>query len=346
MWGYILLSGAVYVGLQYPEFFNDMMYYCQMKTDEYMGLYSYEIHIEDSCDTVSQEHPQDDSEDGLSLFPTAKDHLMEIAITLYFEAMRMYSYAEMQWRMWTSTYTIARHINNAALYLMRKWHRITCPYCLEPEEKEWVDSVTMYAIKTTDGKTKYDIHETYSFVEANVPQTQMRLSRVTDSQYSMESVHSGLTHFMVLNSQRRARDMHLMSPLMDVDMITVFAYMVVGRSEAVLGDVKYWVLVKEIPYEAIMSRTKFMSVEYTHPQMEVAIPLNIPNGMLISGNILFTPVFVLRALKYQPLPFIFDMDYRIKLMDADINMLELKSDECIKLTDTSYRKMRTVDVYM
>jgi hypothetical protein len=59
--------------------------------------------------------------------------------------------------------------------------------------------------------------------------------------------------------------------------------------------------------------------------------------MYIEGNHLLSSTFVLRLLKYQPEKFHFDMDYKLKIIDDDINMFELSSNQFIVLTDNTYR---------
>ena len=91
-----------------------------------------------------------------------------------------------------------------------------------------------------------------------------------------------------------------------------------------------------IPIIIKKSKAKFLSIEYKHPKMEDSIELTLNNSWFYAGNELFTPAFVLRALKYQSSQFIFDMNYTICFMDNDINCVEFGSNKYVFLTDDGY----------
>ena len=85
------------------------------------------------------------------------------------------------------------------------------------------------------------------------------------------------------------------------------------------------------------SCAKFLSIEYIHPDMKNSIELTLDNSWFIAGNELFMPTFVLRELKYQSQPFIFDARYTIAIMDSDINMIEFGNNKHIELTKNGYK---------
>ena len=85
------------------------------------------------------------------------------------------------------------------------------------------------------------------------------------------------------------------------------------------------------------SPAKFLSIEYKHPDMKDSIELSFDKSWFIKGNELFMPTFVLRALKYQSQPFIFDARYTITIMDSDINMIEFGNNKHIELTNNGYK---------
>jgi hypothetical protein len=84
------------------------------------------------------------------------------------------------------------------------------------------------------------------------------------------------------------------------------------------------------------SKYGFLSVEYIHPKQKEPIILNISKNMFMEGNELFTPEFVLRTLIYQNVDHYFDLDYKIRIMDNNINMFEINSNHYIEFTDNSY----------
>ena len=80
----------------------------------------------------------------------------------------------------------------------------------------------------------------------------------------------------------------------------------------------------------------FITVQYTNPKMKTSVTLEIPKGMYIVGNELFSPSFVLRLLNYQPCSYVFDYHYVLKIVDSNINIIELNKNQYIKLGETSY----------
>ena len=80
----------------------------------------------------------------------------------------------------------------------------------------------------------------------------------------------------------------------------------------------------------------FLSVEYSHPCMEHKINIEIDPLLYLDQNELFSSIFVLRCLEYQPLPYVFDSEYKLHIMDNEIKMFELESNEYIKLHKSGY----------
>ena len=95
----------------------------------------------------------------------------------------------------------------------------------------------------------------------------------------------------------------------------------------------------ELPMESFSWKkvaTPFLSVEYTHPEMNEAIELKMDAGFFREGNELFTPAFVLRLLEYQYVPYYFDEDYTIRVMDTQCNIIDLTSSMYIVITENGY----------
>ena len=91
----------------------------------------------------------------------------------------------------------------------------------------------------------------------------------------------------------------------------------------------------EKSYEFVSTPYKFITIQYI--KKELSITLEIPKSMYIVNNILFTPSFVLRCLLYQEEPFEFDMDYTLKIIDQNINMIEIRSHQYILLEKDTYK---------
>ena len=90
------------------------------------------------------------------------------------------------------------------------------------------------------------------------------------------------------------------------------------------------------------SDTKFISIEYNHPDLSSPIELYLDKSWFFVGNELFTPSFILRLLEYQSIMYFFDEDYSVKIMDNNCTIFTLKWDEYVLLTKDSY-EVKTMD---
>ena len=86
------------------------------------------------------------------------------------------------------------------------------------------------------------------------------------------------------------------------------------------------------------SRKHFLSVEYTHPDMQSRIVLDLDPSLYLVGNEVFTAGFVQRCLEYQSENYVFDDNYVLDIMDSKIKMLTLKKGEYIIIGKTEYEK--------
>jgi hypothetical protein len=87
----------------------------------------------------------------------------------------------------------------------------------------------------------------------------------------------------------------------------------------------------------IPCKTKFLTVEYTHPRMTYGIFLELDKNVYYANNEILSPLFILRCLKYQSKAFVFDMNYKIKILDENIHSFELTSNQHIFLHKASYK---------
>lgn len=92
----------------------------------------------------------------------------------------------------------------------------------------------------------------------------------------------------------------------------------------------------EKPFSNKKGPVKFLSIEYSHPEMIEPIELVFNSSWFIVGNELFTPSFVLRALEYQSKSYSFDEQYKIQIMDNNFDILNLAADTYIEITDEGY----------
>jgi hypothetical protein len=88
-------------------------------------------------------------------------------------------------------------------------------------------------------------------------------------------------------------------------------------------------------FNTVTTNVLILSIFYSHPNMEESIELHIPEGMLLVNNKLFNAAFVLRCLKMQNEPYIFDKEYKITILDSSINSYEIHYGECLSILQDS-----------
>lgn len=80
----------------------------------------------------------------------------------------------------------------------------------------------------------------------------------------------------------------------------------------------------------------FLQVLYTHPKMENNIEIIIPKTNYVKNNEILSFSYIERYLKYQEKSYIFDDEYKIKIIDKDLENLELNHNEYIILYEKEY----------
>lgn len=88
------------------------------------------------------------------------------------------------------------------------------------------------------------------------------------------------------------------------------------------------------------STVRFLSINYTHPKMDFDVPLELPKSIFFVGNQILCATSVLRMLEYtwgkSGMKYVFDMNYKLKIMDRNIKYAELSSNEYIELDVDSW----------
>ena len=95
---------------------------------------------------------------------------------------------------------------------------------------------------------------------------------------------------------------------------------------------------KDIIEPFVKSDSQFLSVEYLCGRMQSPISIDIPNSHYIVGNELLSTEYVLRYLEHLPnyVQWEFDEFYKIRVMDENIQRIELKSNQWVLLTKNGY----------
>lgn len=87
-----------------------------------------------------------------------------------------------------------------------------------------------------------------------------------------------------------------------------------------------------------MCPIRFIVIEYIHPRMTSPITIELPMGIYIVGNNILSSVFVLRWLvgNIAKNSYIFDMDYKLRIMDNNIKYVELNSNQYCVFTENNW----------
>ena len=93
-------------------------------------------------------------------------------------------------------------------------------------------------------------------------------------------------------------------------------------------------LKKPADEDIIPSSFKPLSISYKIGDTN-SISIELPETIWNVGNELFSPVFVRKCLEYQERAFQYNMDYEIEIMDADVNIIELKSHQYIEVMEST-----------
>lgn len=94
---------------------------------------------------------------------------------------------------------------------------------------------------------------------------------------------------------------------------------------------------KEIPNILKKLETvPFLYVEYTHPMLQNPVEIELDAAYYIVGNELFSAAFLSWFLEKSNMYYVFDYDYKLKIVDLNMNELTLNSNDYIKIIETGY----------
>jgi hypothetical protein len=82
--------------------------------------------------------------------------------------------------------------------------------------------------------------------------------------------------------------------------------------------------------------THFLSIEYSHPGLADNVAIELSASTYVEGNEILSKQFVRRYLEYQSEPFIFDDNYKLTIMDSKIKIMELTSNQYIRIGKSGY----------
>jgi hypothetical protein len=115
-----------------------------------------------------------------------------------------------------------------------------------------------------------------------------------------------------------------------------YVYRVIYNSNNKKKDINEFVM------PLVPSKTKFLSIEYTHPIMKNDIIIDLDKSIYFVNNQILSATFIKLYLEHQSELYHFDLDYVLKIMDDNLNIFELKSDKFIMLTENGYDIMKNL----
>jgi hypothetical protein len=204
------------------------------------------------------------------------------------------------------------------LYFIEYVKSFIFDYRVEPFNNNWI-SISYVDQTENDKKTlsfifdeTYDQLDTIHFFKDNID---------IDKQYSIDFKEWYYTAKAILLKDRKVYDC-----LISMRIENKYIYKVCNIEEEPFD---------ELPFE--LSKVKFLSIEYTHPELDKPIVIEVDKNAYLIGNEILSCTFVKRALEYSCNIKNFDTDYVLKIMDNDLKTFELKSNEYIKLEKDSYK---------
>lgn len=87
------------------------------------------------------------------------------------------------------------------------------------------------------------------------------------------------------------------------------------------------------------SEVEFLVVEYHHPEMESSLAIQIPANMMVVNSEIMSFAFMYRYFKQLPryTKYVFDHRYVLRVLDDCVNMVEIYSNQCIRLGVDTYK---------
>lgn len=95
-------------------------------------------------------------------------------------------------------------------------------------------------------------------------------------------------------------------------------------------------------FKPTYSNVRFLSITYRNG-IDRSISIQIDKEWLVIGNEILGYTHVFRMLEYQSEPFMFNMDYTLDIIDSDIKIFELKSNQFLKMEKEGYSVKRLDD---
>jgi len=190
------------------------------------------------------------------------------------------------------------------------WYRqYFCNYRFEPESNYWLNVSTAILSPDTNTVVYEERYDPLSDIEA--------------SEFNADNV---LTLYHLHNTRETMAKPHEYDTLFTMKMGDNTIYRILPNAD-ILADINI----------TERSNNRFISVEYRHPRMEGSILLDIPPGAYLVNNEILSATFILRLLCHQYDAFVFDRDYKLTVVDDEVNIIEMKSSDYCQVLDGGYK---------
>lgn len=203
---------------------------------------------------------------------------------------------------------VFRYVTNGIYYSSKYVHSLLFNYRIEPMYNNWI-SVSAIKLNCTSYYTYKEMYDEIVNTEATIASgTDMFYNWYTSCYNIFVSETSLESCMLIMKYNNYYTDRICDKNVCDISPIT----------------------------EIKLSSIRFLSIEYIHSCCDLPIVLNIENGHYLNNNEILSPCFVRRLLEKQQSNYVFDMSYRINIIDNNINTIELNSNQYVILKADSY----------
>jgi len=251
------------------------------------------------------------------LYTNMCDKVKNSTITLYaYYAITWYTKnmekAKRIGRKLCADYPLLKNVIDRIIYSLQYVKAITTNQLIEPMSSNWISTTVL--LSRDPNKFIGDVYTYREFYEFFIDDVESNYSELfQEADTSMEAIVSSTKSINQGMVMMKNNDKYIIRIHLDGD------------------DAK------NIPtFPPVETKKSFINVTYTHPIMKEPIFMTIGKEFFYENNEILAPIFIKRYLEHQPLNYHFDMDYIIKIMDNDLKVFELTSNQFIRLGESDY----------
>ena len=211
---------------------------------------------------------------------------------------------------------VVRYLTNFICYISKYIYCRSMSQRIEPFGDSWSSKcwMTLYDDSLTQSHQYHEVYETENMIEC-VFNFVDHFMTIFYGQHQVEVIPQKIekmNHFLPITMINPTVIVKTTMP--STDPCYVVAFQDVSNCEPEMDNLR-------------KSKASFLTIEYRHPEMENPIDFSLDKQWMISGNVLFSPVFVLRMLEYQSRMYYYDDRYTIRIIDKDINIYDFGMDK-------------------